>query len=79
MKNDCFEKCSKHIDKMWLDNTFCNPRFNFPNREDSFKLVIEFVRDHLGKRIFVGMDNYGKEEALIHIAETFDTIIVVNE
>lgn len=25
------------------------------------------------------MDNYGKEEALIHLAEQFDTIIVVNE
>lgn len=27
--NEIFEECSRPIDKLWLDNTFCNPKFKF--------------------------------------------------
>jgi len=63
-RNDKFIGVSKHIDLLYLDNTFLKPRYQFPPKHEALKMAINFVQDVMDNgvfnRIFIGMDNYGK-------------------
>ncbi len=45
---------------MWLDNTFCNPRFKFMTKNQALDVVLDFVKKNNDKKIYIGMDYYGK-------------------
>ncbi|EFJ29905.1 hypothetical protein SELMODRAFT_409901 [Selaginella moellendorffii] len=61
------------VDFLYLDNTFCNPLFSFPSRNAAATRVIELIRGHPEKDIVIGIDNLGKEELLLSIAQALET------
>ncbi|EFJ25145.1 hypothetical protein SELMODRAFT_100130 [Selaginella moellendorffii] len=65
------------VDFLYLDNTFCNPLFCFPSRNAAATRVIELIRGHPEKDIVIGIDNLGKEELLLSIAQALETKICV--
>lgn len=36
LRNESLDGCSIHIDELILDNTYCDPIFRFPDREEAF-------------------------------------------
>ncbi|GLJ32775.1 hypothetical protein SUGI_0660000 [Cryptomeria japonica] len=53
-----------------LDNTFCNPCFEFPPRSVAAEKVVNIILLHPKHDIVIGIDTLGKEELLLHIANT---------
>ena len=67
------------IDYLHLDNTFANPDYDFPSREEAYTCLKNIVKTHNEYRIFVFSYSLGKEEVLLNLAEEFQTLIVVDE
>jgi hypothetical protein len=76
------------VDILYLDVTFGEPIYNFPNRvtqtlvkvhansflkEEVYKQISKVIQDHSGHRILIGVDNLGKEELLAVLAQEFNT------
>ena len=38
--NEDLQACSIHIDELIMDNTFCDPIFNFPPRDKAMEMLI---------------------------------------
>ena len=64
---------------MHLDNTFANPEYDFPSREEAYLGLKKIVMDHPKYRLFVFSYNLGKEEVFINLAQDFDSMIVVDD
>jgi DNA cross-link repair 1B protein len=60
--NEDFKKCSKKIDILFLDNTFCDPVFTFPPRDEVLQEIEELVEKckEKGNRVLIALDNLGK-------------------
>jgi DNA cross-link repair 1A protein len=59
------------VDILYLDTTYCNPRYSFPPQEDMVVLVAKTVRqfwDNPSTLFLVGTYKIGKERVLIEIA-----------
>lgn len=63
-----FGAASGGIDVMYLDNTFGNPRHQFPSRNVAAEQALEIVKAHPDSRVVFGIDTLGKEELLHYIA-----------
>ena len=63
--NHNFQRCSKHIDILYVDNTFLKKKFDFPPKSKVLKMAVEYVQELLNlnkhSRIFIGLDSFGKE------------------
>ncbi|KAL0044725.1 hypothetical protein WJX82_006937 [Trebouxia sp. C0006] len=59
---------SAAINLLFLDNTYCNPRFDFPCRTSAISTIIDTIQQHSTMRILVGIDLVGKEDMLVAIA-----------
>eukprot|EP00475_Leptophrys_vorax_P044003 TRINITY_DN865_c1_g1_i7.p1 TRINITY_DN865_c1_g1~~TRINITY_DN865_c1_g1_i7.p1 ORF type:complete len:435 (-),score=86.70 TRINITY_DN865_c1_g1_i7:456-1760(-) len=62
---------SSVVDVVYLDTTYCNPRYSFPPQEDMVVLVAKTVREYWDnpKAVFlIGTYKIGKERVLIEIA-----------
>ena len=70
---------SIQVDSLFLDNTFADPLYDFPSREDAYKTMKEIVRNHKDFRVFVFGYLLGKEEVFVNLAKDFETLIVVDE
>lgn len=70
------------MDLLYVDNTFLKKKFNFPKRSEVLKDTLRFIRElmelNVHTRIYIAMDNYGKEEVLEYIAKELDIYIVVS-
>lgn len=66
------------IDKLFLDNTYCEPKCIFPTREEATDMILEVLRKHLDFNIVFGMNTLGKEDLLAKIGMTFQKWIGVN-
>jgi hypothetical protein len=48
-----------------LDNTFLKNKFNFPPKQTVLKMAVDYIQEILNqnkyKRIFIGLDSFGKE------------------
>jgi DNA cross-link repair 1B protein len=66
---------SIQIDTLFLDNTFADPTYDFPSREEAYKGLKEVVRQHKEYRIFIFSYYLGKEEVFINLAEDFETLV----
>jgi DNA cross-link repair 1B protein len=75
--NDRFERCSKHVDVLYLDNTFCDKVFEFPTRDQAMQMLLDFVKKIGKRRFYIGLDNIGKEEMLVELAKQMETLVVV--
>lgn len=71
--------CSSTVDKLFLDNTFCSPRCNFPSREKAMGEMLSIISEHADHRIMIGLRKLGKESLLVAIAKYFRTRIFVTE
>lgn len=56
---------NQRVDVLYLDTTYCNPRYKFPSKEDVLSYVVRVSNDFLKKRpktlIVVGAYSIGKE------------------
>lgn len=59
------------IDYLHLDNTFANPEYDFPSREEAYTTLKEIIKNHPNYRVFVFSYNLGKEEVFLNMAEDF--------
>lgn len=64
---------------MHLDNTFANPEYDFPSREEAYQGLVNIVKSHLEYRVFLFSYTLGKEEVFLNLAEDFKTKIVVDD
>lgn len=74
LRTDDLAKCSLPIDELIYDNTYCDPIFKFPSREEVFKMIVEIIEKKRKKsnvRVFILIDTLGKEELLISLAQYF--------
>lgn len=71
--------CSSAVDKLYLDNTFCSPRCDFPSREKAMAEMLRIISDHPDHRVMIGLRKLGKENLLVAIAKYFRTQIFVTE
>jgi DNA cross-link repair 1B protein len=78
-RNDEMKGITVDIDYLHLDNTFANPEYDFPTREEAYKTLKEIVANHKEYRVFLFSYTLGKEEVLLNLAEDFESLIVVDE
>lgn len=63
------------IDYLHLDNTFADPKFDTPSREEAYAQLKGIVESHKDFRIFLFCYYLGKEEVFINLAEDFETLV----
>jgi len=68
---------SIHIDELIVDNTYCDPIFQFPKRSKCVKSIINIIEDNLPCDVYISTYNLGKEEILVELSEHFKTKVVV--
>ncbi|PON80512.1 Metallo-beta-lactamase [Parasponia andersonii] len=56
------------VDILYLDNTYCNPSYDFPPREVAAQQVVDLIASHPDHDIIIGIDSLGKEDLLLHIS-----------
>ena len=67
------------MDRLYLDNTFNNPRCKFPSRACCKKKIIEILGDHPEHEIVLAVYTLGKEDLLVDIALALQTRVVVGQ
>lgn len=78
-RNSLMKQISVDIDYLFLDNTFADPEYDFPSREEAYKTLTDTVKAHKDHRIFMFSYHLGKEEVFVKLAEDFETLVVVDE
>ncbi|EFC38573.1 hypothetical protein NAEGRDRAFT_59473 [Naegleria gruberi] len=74
----CFR--DKKIDHLYLDDTFLDKMYDFPTRQEAGKQVISVIKSLPDTtHILIAVDHLGKEELMLALATTFQTLIVVPE
>ncbi|KAL5581866.1 hypothetical protein UlMin_014308 [Ulmus minor] len=56
------------VDILYLDNTYCNPSYDFPPREVAAQQVVDIIASHPEHDIVIGIDSLGKEDLLLFIS-----------
>lgn len=77
--NSELSKCSIHIDELIIDNTYCDPMFDFPRADSAFEIMSEIIDKNPNKRILIVMGALGKEEICEKLAKKYQTLIVISE
>eukprot|EP01060_Flectonema_neradi_P011472 TRINITY_DN18547_c0_g1_i1.p1 TRINITY_DN18547_c0_g1~~TRINITY_DN18547_c0_g1_i1.p1 ORF type:complete len:630 (+),score=87.57 TRINITY_DN18547_c0_g1_i1:66-1955(+) len=67
------------IDDLYLDDTFLDPKHDFPNWEIAGQQIIDFVATSKADQILIRVDLWGKEELLAKLAKRFQTLVVVSQ
>jgi len=70
-KNDEMLGITVDIDYLHLDNTFANPEYDFPSREEAYTCLKNIVKTHNEYRVFIFSYLLGKEEVLLNLADDF--------
>ena len=65
--------CAIPVDKMILDNTFCDPKYDFHTKEDCFRKILGLIRANQCCRTYMFVYRIGKEELLINLAQNLQT------
>ncbi|KAG8364636.1 hypothetical protein BUALT_Bualt18G0018000 [Buddleja alternifolia] len=65
------------LDILYLDNTYCNPRYSFPSRELAARQVVDIINSHPKHDIIIGIDSLGKEDLLLYISRALNIKIWV--
>uniref|UniRef100_T1JJI0 5' exonuclease Apollo n=1 Tax=Strigamia maritima TaxID=126957 RepID=T1JJI0_STRMM len=77
---DLRDLCVGDIDHLYLDNTYCNPKFVFKSRESALNEVLNIISCHLDDyEIVIGLRYLGKENILVEIAKHFRVLIAIEE
>ena len=78
-RNPQFKGITVECDYLHLDNTFANPEYDFPSREEAYQGLVNVVKSHKDHRIFLFSYSLGKEEVFLNLANDFKCKIVVDE
>ncbi len=70
-RNEVMKAISVDVDYLFLDNTFADPEYDFPSREEAYKGLVNIIKNHENHRIFAFSYNLGKEEVFVNLAEDF--------
>ncbi|MQM14830.1 hypothetical protein Taro_047766 [Colocasia esculenta] len=65
------------VDVLHLDNTFCNPCFEFHPREVAAQQVVDIIKSHPDHDIVICIDTLGKEELLVQVSDSLNTKVWV--
>ncbi|KAK9004388.1 hypothetical protein V6N11_002190 [Hibiscus sabdariffa] len=65
------------VDVLYLDNTYCNPSYQFPPRDVAAQQIVDIITSHPGHDIVIGINTLGKEDLLLHIANALNIKIWV--
>ncbi|XVF44505.1 hypothetical protein PTKIN_Ptkin02bG0128600 [Pterospermum kingtungense] len=65
------------VDVLYLDNTYCNPSYQFPHREVAAQQVVDIINSHPEHDIIIGIDTLGKEDLLLRISNALNSKIWV--
>lgn len=57
------------VNTLYLDNTYCDPKCEFPTRDEAKEKILEIIRNNPEKQIRFGLDRLGKEDLLCEIAK----------
>ncbi|NWT61238.1 DCR1B exonuclease, partial [Erythrocercus mccallii] len=68
----------RHIDCLYLDNTYCHPQRVLPSRALATCQAIRLIRAHPQHHVAVGVYTLGKEMLLVELALEFSTWVVVS-
>jgi len=68
LRNDQNRGISISVDSLFLDNTFADPTYDFPSREEAYSGLKDIVKQHKDYRIFIFSYYLGKEEVFINLA-----------
>lgn len=68
-----------HIDELYLDNTFCDKVFVFPDKLECEKSIIELISNHNPKKVQIIAYSLGKEEIGVSLSKYYNTKIVVSK
>lgn len=63
------------IDYLFLDNTFADPEYDFPSREEAYKGLVKIVKEHKDYRVYMFTYYLGKEEVLINLAKELESLV----
>ncbi|EDV28172.1 uncharacterized protein TRIADDRAFT_21698, partial [Trichoplax adhaerens] len=69
---------SKQVDQLFLDNTYCNPKAQFPTRHDAFQIILNIIQQNPTSNVIIGLTHLGKEKLLEQLAVKLQTMIVVD-
>jgi DNA cross-link repair 1B protein len=65
------------IDTLYIDNTYCHPKFVFPKQSDAIINIQSLITSFPGHNVILGLDSLGKEEILVSLAQTFQTKVFI--
>ncbi|KAF7823076.1 5' exonuclease Apollo-like [Senna tora] len=65
------------VDIIYLDNTYCNPSYDFPSRQVAAQQVVNIILSHPEHDIVIGINTLGKEDLLLHISRELKIKICV--
>ncbi|KAM4646073.1 5' exonuclease Apollo isoform 2-T2 [Amazona ochrocephala] len=68
----------RHIDRLYLDNTHCNPQRLLPSRQHATHQAARIIRKHPQHQVVIGVYSLGKEMLLVDLAVEFSTWVVVS-
>ena len=70
------------IDELILDNTYCDPVFDFPSQEAAIDLITQIIQYHKKKNkdllVYIYCYTIGKEEICMQLAKDFNTKIILD-
>ncbi|KAH0869717.1 hypothetical protein HID58_076739 [Brassica napus] len=73
---------NRRVHVLYLDTTYCNPRYKFPSKEDVLSYVVRITKEFLRKQprtlIVVGSYSIGKECVYLAIAKALGVKIFAN-
>ena len=67
-RNPQMKGIAADVDYLFLDNTFADPEYDFPSREEAYKSLTDTIKSHKDHRIFLFSYNLGKEEVFVNLA-----------
>ena len=79
-----FNTLQNRLDELYLDTTYCDPKYNLPSQEDAIAAVISNIEEELTKYsrkkilILVGSYTIGKEKIYMSIAKQFGLKVYVD-
>ncbi|KAH9509337.1 5' exonuclease Apollo [Bulinus truncatus] len=76
--NICRE-LSKKVDLLYLDNTYCSPKYSFPSREKCFQEILDIIGRHPNHNVIIGVRKLGKEQLLGQLGENLNETITVSD
>lgn len=69
----------KELSRIYLDNTYCDPRFCQPPRADVAKAILRRLKKKWPCIVFISSYKLGKEELLLQLCRKLRTKLVVSE